>query len=118
MALGKHIAFDIEKFRLNYDDEETINIVFSEMQEVDNFISYMHEKYSIDLFDIYDMALELFRRYDYVVLDKPDYSNIGGIDKDGDDDFYEGDYYYSDITFDEILSFNIESSDLMNFLTA
>ena len=44
---------------------------------------------------------------------------MDGIEKeDLIEDNLKGDYYYSDITFDEIFSLNIESADLMRFLTA
>lgn len=120
MALGEHIVFDIEKFRLDYNDDDAINIVFSKLDEFEEFIAYMIAKHSIDLSSFIPYAAHEFNsNSNYVVLDGPKRGLMDGIDKEDfiEDDFIKGDYYYSDITFDEILSFNIESSDLMSFLT-
>lgn len=115
MALGEHIAFDIEKFGLDYSNDDAINIIFSKLDEFEEFIAYMIAKHSIDLSSFIPYAAHEFNdNSNYVLLDGPKRELMDGIEKSPIENSLKGDYYYSDIIFEKAITINTD--DLMDFL--
>ena len=116
MALGDKTTFELERLLLEYDDENAINIIFSEKVQFDKFKQYILEEHLIQI-DI--DGTDQFIDTDVVVLDYDTKRAIFVLNKlEEDTDYFLGDYYYEDIIFPMSSKFKIELSDLMDFITA
>lgn len=113
--LGDKTTFELERLLLEYDDENAINIIFSEKVQFDKFKQYILEEHLIRI-DI--DGTNQFIDTDVVVLDYDTRQARFLLHKvEEDSGYFLGDYYYEDIIFPMSSKFKIELSDLMDFLT-
>lgn len=118
MALGEKVIFDINRFKLHFEDPNAICVACRKTEQIMHLIKicannriripdYFNEEY------IYD---QLYKMRDWVTV----YCSDGSlsISTDCDIDFMEceSDYYYEDIIFN-CIDISISSEDVLKFIS-